>query len=286
MKDSYIPIKRKSINVADYPKSGNTMILDALKYAGNSINKDYSGGYNLPKLLRRKIIFVPNPLFKKQITEIKSHKDYPKLNDLFLNNIKKVILIRRRPIHVLASYLDWNIRKAYIGKGKNENYLKNVRHHLKTLWKLKKGISPLNYAQLKRSYQKTIKYSFNKSCEIFLNLNGEFKYFKKTSGNWLDHNESFSKAEVPIFRFQYEELIDKKKKNKIIKDLANFLSVVYELLLKGFNIQFQLAKKNFLENPKDSFYKKLGAREELLNLDKRLIIKEKKLIEMNSSWVV
>tara|TARA_Y100000589_G_C27199029_1_gene648507 strand:+ start:2145 stop:3005 length:861 start_codon:yes stop_codon:yes gene_type:complete len=285
MKESNIPIKRKSIIVAGYPKSGNTMILDALKYAGNSINKNYLGGYNLPKLLRTKIIPAPNPLFKEQMTEIKSHRDYPKLHDVFLDNIKKVILIRRKPIHVFASYLDYNIRKAYIAKGKNENYLNYIRHHLKTLWELKIAKIPLNYDQLIRSYQKTIKYSFNKSAEIFLNLNGEIKYLKKISGNWLNYYESFSKVKVPIFKIQYEELIDNNKKNQIIKDLAIFLSVDYEILSKGFNIQSQIAKKNSLENPKDSFYKKLGAREELLNIDKGLLIKEKKLIEMNSSWL-
>ena len=83
-----------------------------------------------------------------------------------------------------------------------------------------------------------------------------------------------------------KKLIDKNKKNQIIKDLAIFLSVDYEILSKGFNMQSQiLSKKNSLENPKDSFYKKLGAREELLNIDKGLIIKEKKLIAMNSSWL-
>lgn len=285
MKDSNIPIIGKSIIIAGFPKSGNTMILDALKYAGNSINKKYTGGYNLPKLLRTKKIPVPNPLFEEKISEIKSHRDYFKLHDLLLDNMKKIILIRRRPIHVFASYLDYNIRKANIAKERNENYLNYIRHHLKTLWALKIAKSPLNYDQLINSYQKTIQYRFKKSAEIFLNLNGEIKYLKKISGNWLNYYESFSKVKIPIFRIEYEELIDNKKKNQIIKELAIFLSVDYEILKNGFNIQYQNAKKDSLENPKNSFYKKLGDRDELLNIDNELIIKETKLIQMNSSWV-
>ena len=241
-KASFEKNKINTVLFAGYPKSGNTLIGQAINLAGNVETVfDY---YTLNK---NGITPALNPIFKEEVCSIKTHNQWdPKLNihDLYFGKVLKVIVINRNPFDTLLSGINF-FRVTYKNTGLNAFQKRSLRKLFPGFKVDDDFLDKFNLENLKQ------KGWLDKALNRFSEDGTSFLNFYAMSGTWSGFASSYEYSGLPILKVRYEDLeeisIDsfngKGNTNPYLLEISSFLDVDPENLARGFALQRSNALK-------------------------------------------
>jgi hypothetical protein len=221
---------------AGYPKTGNTLIGQALTHAGGI----FGAPYDICKIRSEGLTPCSNPLFEPDICCIKTHDSYRPfgdLNDLYFGNVLKVVIVNRNPFDMLLSCLNY-FRLEYIWSGNKVQplYLQSLKNLMPDFKVKKTFLFDFTLDKLRDNGMLDVALkSFGENGTSILN-------FYRMSGTWSDFSSSYDHSGVSLFKISYEELesISTESSNDSeilsieLSSLSSFLEVDAARLKKGF----------------------------------------------------
>ena len=91
---------------AGYPKSGNTLLGESLRFAGGIETTPY----DIYQIRSKKLNPSPNPIFNSEICCIKTHdvwRPYSDFHAIYPGKVQKVVVITRNPFDTLLSGINF-----------------------------------------------------------------------------------------------------------------------------------------------------------------------------------
>lgn len=225
-----------TILFAGYPKSGNTLIGQALTHAGGI----FGACFDIYKLRQEGIIPCVNPLFESDTCCIKTHDSYKpfrSLDDMYFGNVTKVLVINRNPFDTLLSSINY-FRLEYKWNGDKVKFLNlQALKNLMPDFKVKKTfLCDFTLDKLRDSGMLDIALkNFGENGTSILN-------FYRMSGTWSDFSSSYDHSGVNLLKISYEDLesisLESANDSNIVSvelsSLASFLEIDIACLKHGF----------------------------------------------------
>lgn len=250
-----------SLLISGYPKSGNTMLCDIIKFSAFSIDHQYNELYNYPTLRRENI--TPNPLpFGNDLVLLKSHrKDITILKNF---DIKKIIYIYRDPVSIFLSSLDWIVKRAKRNQDLNNNYFIHTRQYWKTSLKYFNSWPGRNWEKFYKRFNPSTYTSdqFYKILDQLIKSQGDIPLFTNVSGTMLEHAKTIRLNNIPTLLVKYENLATDNFRNPAsineLSSISRFLNVDIQFIYDGYIKQNIVARQK--NKSGDKFYRCLGKR--------------------------
>jgi len=244
------------IAIAGFPKSGNTLINEALDQAGKLISSDWEPPkyeYQNPKDLEpfRSGSFSANPCLDAHHCHIKTHIMYSDESYGWENTgitIDSTAVIIRNPFDTLLSTTNYLRYSAKKNKRLTGSQIATLKHFYPdyTQSDVLSG-SEFNLEQLRE------KGSLDQALEIFSASNTCIPQFLTRSGTWLDFYSSFDHAKNQAFRIRFEDIINSRANWEEASDrLAAFLNCQPNILANAFMRQNESCQQ--AKEAKDLFF--------------------------------
>ncbi|WP_346863272.1 sulfotransferase [uncultured Draconibacterium sp.] len=214
----------------------NTFLIGAQK-AGTTSLYDWLGQHpeiNAPSVIKDYHFFTNDELFKKGITHFNSF--YKKNNRCPVN------------LHAAVNYLFFNeiaVKRIteYNPDSKIIICLRNPQD---------RAISAFKY------FKRTAREKYNFDTALSRELNGKLSHHELSNNSYILHGKYSAQIEVFMNYFKreqvhfvlFEELMDKRLRNNILKDICDFLNI-------DSNIKFQFTHLNKSATPRINFINKL-----------------------------
>ena len=233
----------KVLLCAGYPKSGNTMLAQALDIAASIESEGHPPQpWDFYQIKKKNLLPISNP-YLFDAAHIKTHERF-KNKDVDYGDkslvTDKVVVIIRNPFDTLLSSL--NYLRVIVKE--NNRIPTSVQSTIQKL--LPSYVLPSSPDQFieKFNIDTLLHQDLLDSCLSFFGRNGTvFDQFYSMSGPWVLFSLSYLKTPLPVHVVRYEDIIsspnfiDSGVRSKTIFMLADFLGSDRDTLLKAFDIQ-------------------------------------------------
>ena len=241
----------KTILLAGYPKSGNTLLGESLLLAGKEYCPDWDLGeyktlndlFDSYCLSDNNIKAKLNPLFNSFC--IKTHNKisrYVDLKNSFYGGVSHVITITRNPFEILLSSLNYF---RYLKK--NNNFTDVTKKSINLLipdYKINQETFLEDFTLEKLRENDFL----NQALTNFSNNGTSILEFFEMSGTWCSYTTSFhnhhdiknGENKLKLLNIKYEDMVNDCE--KCSEQIANFLEIDKKYIVKGFDKQKKLAE--------------------------------------------
>ena len=223
----------RTILIAGYPKSGNTLLGGALQVAGHC-----SSDFDIYTLRREKKQPMVNHLFDDKTYVLKTHDRWRPNDDLnkrYYAPVSKVIVVIRNPFDTLLSSI--NFLRVQYRSG-------NLDAYLKTFYMLFPEAHVcddfLEFYALDNLREQGL---LDIALENFALFGACIPNFSKMSGPWPGFSDSYKYSGLSVLKVKYEDLAVLSERSQLthnavsmaaLNQLSAFLDVDPSLLFEGF----------------------------------------------------
>jgi hypothetical protein len=225
----------KTVLIAGYPKSGNTLLGGALRVAGRC-----ESDFDIYTLKSNKVRPTTNKLFSSDTFVIKTHDRWRPgdvLDERYFAPVEKVIVVIRNPFDTLLSTI--NFLRVQYREG-------NIKGYVGTFEMLFPGAQIcddfLDFYSLESLRSKGL---LDPALGNFSLFGTTIPGFSRMSGPWAGFANSYKYSGLPVMNVRYEDLATLSEQSlssleddglATLNTLSKFLDISSSELLKGFKV--------------------------------------------------